>query len=914
MRLPVLVLAACAAVVADYAADYAAPAGSRPAVRISETEAILPGGRLVRPLGRQYTTGPGPFGIAISPNGSLVVSANGGPDKFSLTTLEKHQDTWTVRQSVAPPKPRKVPGEPAEEDDWHSVFMGLAFNGDDELFASEGDSGRVRVIDPRSGARKYTLNLNQGSFDDTYTGDLALDRERGVLYAVDQANFRLVSIDIRGRRVLASLKLGRLPFAIALSEDGRKAYVTNIGMFEYRVVPGADPKQAVDTGLPFPAFGFPSSEARKGARRATARGPVKVPGLGDPNVKESNSLAVVNLSNPSAPRLEALVRTGLPFGEGTAGGSSPSGVAVGGASVFVSNGHNDSITVVDARTNRIRSTIPIRIAGLDKLRGVLPIGLTYDAASKWLLVAEAGINAIGVIDTNGSDANPSGAEAFRLLGHLPAGWFPTRTAVREGLVYAVNAKGHGTGPNHQPAAEESSFQGTFRRGSLSIFPLPKAEELAGLTARVMENNGFAPAPAASIPPAALPAGIRHVVLIVKENRTYDEVFGDIAQSSNGPVNGLPVLARFGRSATVAPDRRVLPNGATLSSVNVTPNHHELAARFAISDNFYADSEVSVDGHHWLVGSYPNAWTESSLMASYAGAKEFRFPTTAPGRLLFAGSNSSVHPEEQLEAGSIWHHLERHGITFRNYGEGFELAGVEEGPGEKVSGARYVTNVPMPDPLYRNTSREYPQFNMNIPDQYRAAQFIAEVERKYAKGGEPFPQFVFIHLPQDHMTRPRPVDGYPYAASYVADNDYALGRIVEYLSHTPWWREMAIFVTEDDAQGGVDHVDSHRTVLMAVSPYARKNYVSHGNASFPGLLKTIFRMLGLPPLNLFDAAATDLSDCFGGSPDFRPYVVLPVDRALFDPAKVKDPLDPAPNSPRMDDPRVLREQHDSLRGH
>src|ERR1022692_4019080 len=924
MRLLLLVLAACASVVADFAADYTAPAGSRPAARISDSEAILPGGRMVRPLGQQYATGPGPFGIAISPSGNLVMSANGGPDRSSLPALENQQDGWRARQLVAPPKPRGAPGDPPEEDDWHSVFMGLAFHGEEELFVSEGDSGRVRVIDPRSGARKYTLSLNQRGFEDSYTGDLALDGPRGVLYVVDQANFRLVTIDIRRRRILGSLRLGRLPFAIALSADARKAYVTNIGMFEYRAVPGADPKQAVETGLPFPAFGFPSIEARNGARRETARGPVQVPGLGDPNVKESNSLAVVDVANPAAPRLEALVRTGLPFDEGSAGGSSPSGVAVGAGCVFVSNAHNDSITVVDARTNRIRGTMPIRMAGLETLRGVLPIGLTYDPTSKLLLVAEAGINAIGLIDTNEPDTKepdtkepganaPDIAGEMRLVGHLPAGWFPTRTAVRDGVVYAVNAKDHGTGPNHEPAAHESSFQGTIRRGSLSVFPLPRAEEIAGLTARVMENNGFVPARRA----ATLPAGIRHVVLIVKENRTYDEVFGDIAQSSNGPVNGLAALARFGLGATVAPDRRtpgpssaggLAAGRATLSNVDVTPNHHELAARFAFSDNFYADSEVSVDGHHWLVGSYPNAWTESSLMASYGGAKEFRFPTKAPGRLLYAGSNSSVHPEEQLEAGTIWHHLERNRISFRNYGEGFELAGVEEGPGEKPTGARYVTNVPMPDPLYRNTAHDYPQFNMNIPDQFRAAQFIAEVERKYAKGDEPFPQFVFIHLPQDHMTRPRPADGYPYSASYVADNDYALGRIVEYLSHTPWWRDMAIFVTEDDAQGGVDHVDSHRTVLMAVSPYARRNYVSHRNSSFPGLLKTVFKMLGLPSLNLFDAAASDLGDCFGGEPDFRPYEVLPVDRALFDPTKVKDPLDPAPDSPRMDDPRVLREQH------
>jgi hypothetical protein len=214
---------------------------------------------------------------------------------------------------------------------------------------------------------------------------------------------------------------------------------------------------------------------------------------------------------------------------------------------------------------------------------------------------------------------------------------------------------------------------------------------------------------------------------------------------------------------------------------------------------------------------------------------------------------------------------------------------------------------MPDPLYRNTSREYPVFNLNIPDQYRASQFIAEVERKYVQGGEAFPRFVFLHLPADHMMKARPEDGYPYEASYVADNDLALGRIVEYLSKSPWWREMAIFVTEDDAQGGVDHVDSHRTVLLVASPYARKNYVSHVNSSFPGLLKTVFRLLGVPALNLFDAAASDLGDCFTSEPDFAPYQAIAPDTRLFDPAKAREPLDAEP-SPAMDDPELLREQH------
>ncbi len=887
MLAALLLLAACALP----AAEYAAPAGTRTAMRRPGAESILPGGRMIAPLGRQYGTGPGPFGLAISPDGKTVVSANGGPQRYSLTVLEKNKRYWRVRQLVAP---LAKAGVEEEEDAWRSVFMGLAFDGERELYASEGNSGRVRLIDPASDQPKHIYDLNQAGFADSYTGDLALDRQRGLLYVVDQANFRLAIIDLRKRRILSSLRVGRLPFSVALSPDGRKAYVTNLGMFEYRPIPGADPKQARATGLPFPAFGFPSPEAWAGAPRQTERGPVDVPGLGDPNVREANSLCAIDVTDPAAPRIEAFIPTGLPFGRGSLGGSSPSGVAATPHLIFVSNAHNDSITVIEAGTYEVRATIPIRIPGLEHLRGVLPIGLTYDPASGWLLVAEAGINAIGVIDV----------KQLKVAGHWPVGWFPTRVLVDRGAVYVTNAKGHGTGPNADRSAFQDSFQGVFRRGSISIFPLPEGASLAKLTARVLELNGFVPV---NRPAAVLPAAIRHLVLIVKENRTFDEVFGDIPSAANGRVNAAPTLARFGRYADVSSLRRTLRSRIALRGVNVTPNHHAMAERWAFSDNFYADSEVSVDGHHWLVGSYPNAWTESSLMASYGGQKDFRLPTTAPGRLHFPQSNSSVHPEEQLEAGAIWHHLERHGISFRNYGEGFELAGVDEGKGLKPTGARYLTNVPMPEPLYRNTSREYPQYNMNIPDQFRASQFIAEVERKYLQGGEPFPRFIFIHLPDDHLSKPRPEDGYPFEACFMADNDYALGRILEYLSRTPWWPQMAVFITEDDAQGWVDHIDSHRTLLLVASPYAKKNYVSHVNSSFPGLLKTVFRLLGIPPLNLFDAVASDLSDCFTDQPDFTPYRVLPIDPRLFDPAKAKEPLDPEP-SPRMDDPSVLREQH------
>jgi hypothetical protein len=214
---------------------------------------------------------------------------------------------------------------------------------------------------------------------------------------------------------------------------------------------------------------------------------------------------------------------------------------------------------------------------------------------------------------------------------------------------------------------------------------------------------------------------------------------------------------------------------------------------------------------------------------------------------------------------------------------------------------------MPDALFRNTSRSYPGYNMNIPDQYRATEFIREIRERHIEGKEPFPRFIFIHLPNDHMAPPRPGDGYPYSESFVADNDFALGRIIEFLSQTPWWREMAILITEDDAQGGRDHVDAHRTLFIAAGPFAKRNYVSHVNSSFPGLLKTVFRILGAPPLHLFDAIASDLADCFTTEPDYSPFEASAVDPRLFNPEKARDPLDPQPG-PRMDDPRFLRQQH------
>jgi YVTN family beta-propeller protein len=870
----------CAAMAA-LSADYRAPAGTRPAMRRPGAESVLPGGRLILPLGRHYHTGAGPFGLAVSPEGKTVATANLGPRRYSITVLHKDDRRWRVNHH----EPRN---SDTGREAWRGVSIGIAFHSEKDLYVAEGDSGRVLLLDARSGRIRRVFDLNQGGFRDSYTGDLALDRARGLLYVLDQANFRLVILDVRKRKLLGSVRVGRLPFAVALAPDGRRAYVTHVGMFEYRPISGADPLRPKESGLPFPAFGFPSPEALRGTRGETESGPVDVPGLGAPDHPESCSLAVVNVENPSVARVETFLKTGVPFGKGSLGCSSPSGVVATADRVYVSNAHNDSITVVEARTNQVVNEIPLRVPGLEHLRGLLPSGMAFHEATGWLLVAEAGINAVGVIDTR----------TGRVLGHLPAAWFPTRVALDRDTVFVAGARGHGTGPNaslREPYRD--SFEGLLRRGTISVFPLPAREELDGHTARVWRLNGFLPA---REPSPALPEAIRHVVLIVKSGRSFDEVLGDVTAASNGPVMAAPPLARFGRWGFVYHERATFAARLHLRNLNVTPNHHEMAARWAFSDNFYADSQTSLEGHHWLVGAYPNLWVATSSAAGFGGRKAFRFPTAAPGRLAFAGGAASLHPEGQPEAGALWHHLERHGVSFRNYGEGLELAGVYAGAGLEPTGARYLTNAPMPEPLYRNTCRTYPPFTTEISDQYRADRFIEDVERHYGRGGEAFPRFLYIHLPNDHTAPPRPGQGYPFQASYVADNDLALGRIVEYLSHSPWWPHMAIFITEDDAQGGMDHIDAHRTLLLLVSPYAKRNYVSRVHSSFPGLLKTVFRLLGVPPLNLFDAAASDLSDLFTREPDFTPYKATSPEVQVFDPATVRSrtgaPL-PSPDSSR-----------------
>lgn len=818
---------------ATAAQSYTTPAGIRQALR-REGASILPGGRIVAPYGKEHPTGPGPFAFVLSPSGRTAVTANTGPWRYTMTVLQRDRTgRWEARDidSRSPSALDEFGIPKGQGGEWKGVSNGVAVSGERAIWISEGNSGRVALYDSAEDRRR-AVSLNSTEYSDSYTGALVFDPDKEILYVADQANSRVAVVDSKSRQVTASVRVGRLPFALALSPDRQKLFVANLGVFQYKMVPDAGASNARSAGLPFP--------------------PIPPEDAGAP---EANSIAVVDVSAPTTPRLEGFVRVG----------NSPSAILATKDRVFVSCANDDSIAVVDPVGRAVVDRIPIVIPGLEQLRGVIPLGMAYNETAGWLLVAEAGINAVAVIDIRQK----------RVLGHIPAAWYPTSVLIDEKEVLVANARGHGIGPDAPTTYSKrgSLLPSSLFQGAVSIFDMPKVEDLAALTETVMRANGFAP----KRPPVPAPPPVKHMVLIVKEGRTYDEVLGDVRGTPHGPAMSDPEIARYGLNGVAEGGHQRL----SLKGVRVTPNAHAIATQFAFSDNFYADGDGTVDGHHWLAGVYPNAWTETSLFASYGNLKDFRM-SGAPGRLAFPGMASSVLPEDAPPAATLWSHLANRRISFYNFGEGFDLPGAAQQPGMEPLGARFLTDMPMPAALHDRTSRQYPGYNLAISDQARASAFIREMDEKFVKSGADLPQFLYVYLPGDAAGAANGDAGHPYKESFIADNDYALGRIVAYLSASKWWKDTAIFVTESTAVGGIDHISANRTVLLAAGPWVKRGYVSHTNASFPGLLKTIFWILGAGPLNLFDASAADLRDCFSTSPDLAQFHAVAGDPRIFSP--------------------------------
>ena len=848
---------------------------------------VIPNGRLLTPRGKQYRIEPHPYGLTLSQDGETLVTVNSGVDPFSFSIM-RHPLSDS-------PRLHRIPeGLTTEEGVLNACFMGLAIAPAPDqhlLYASGGDDGTVMIWNLRTRKRIDTIDLNVPfggrAWEDSYTGDLVLSPDGKRLHVIDQLNFRVVGIDTAARKIVDVIPVGRYPFGICRTPDGSKLYVANVGLFEYSTVEGFDPKKFDETTLDFPAFAYLSDEMIHG----TTIDGKKVPGLGDPNVPESVSVFAIDLRTPDRGKVVAKLKTGVLVGEKVegvpaVGGSSPNSVVCNGRHVYVSNGTNDSISVIDIRTDAIVDHIRIRLPGpLAGLRGVMPFGLALSPDGDRLYVAESGINAVGVVCTR----------THRVLGHIPVGWFPSKLAVSPDghHLLVANAKGFGSGPNGGPGIDLGGREaeiGKLMRGTISVLEIPPDNVLAAETGQVISNNVHAglsrpwdtedrnPVPPY---PGAYRSPIRYVVFITKENRTYDQVYGEMEGGK-----GEPSLADFGMDATVRSKQR----GEVVEHVNVMPNHQYLARRFAGTDNFYCDSDHSADGHRWLVGVYPGAFCETSTSASYGGRRRHLTQSSAPGRRGVTGASGALYPEDYLEAGSIWEHLDRNGIDFFNFGLGIEFAGGMEQQRHKYTGIQIPINYPVPAPLFERTSRIFATYNTNIPDQFRVDMFEKELEDRWLSGEHPFPRVITMMLPNDHGAGERPDDGYPFYESYMADNDLALGRVIETLSHTKYWKEMAIIVTEDDAQNGRDHIDSHRSLCLVVSPYAKKGQVSHVHTSIASIIKTINLILGLPYLNQYTAGASDLSDMFQPVPDFAPYDALPVHPEVFDPAKAHDPMD------------------------
>ena len=710
-------------------------------------------------------------------------------------------------------------------------------------------------------------------------------------------NFRVAVVDTAAGQLVGSVHVDRYPYALTVA--GSHVYVANIGMFEYSPVPPPEEDGFDRRGLTFPPFGFPSKESVEGVDVEGRR----IPGLGDPNVPESFSVWALDASDPTRPQVTARIRTGLlveaPADNGqTVGGSAPNFVVARGGSLWVSNGSNDTVERISPATARIVRKVRLQPSPLTgRLRGVGPSGMALSPDRRRLYVAESGINAVAVLE----------ATTLRVLGHLPTAWYPYRVAVsRDGKYLAVICfKGFGNGPSGGQDRPTDPFMGM--RGVLTVIPVPPDADLVQDTTTVLECNGMKDrraqraqlsTPVIPTTPGTPSAQIKYVVFITKENHTYDTIFDHVPGANDDPS-----LLRWGyHQHLTAPDQ------PALEDVAVMTNHNALARLFTVSDNFYMEPEASGVRHRWLVGVQPNNFCQMTYTLGW----EFSATSTAPGRRASFGSNGSIAPEDYPEAGSMWEHLARYGVPFRNYGEGFELAGVGEGEEEWKTGAREVINMPMSKVLFDNTCRDFPIFNMNIPDQYRADWFIRDVQDLSLSGKRPLPPFLNIAICNDHGTQPNAAKGYPYVASWMADNDLALGRIVDFLSHTPYWRNMAIFVTEDDAGGEPDHVDAQRSVLLVISPWAQRGYVAHRHTTIPSMHRTLYEILGLPALNMFDALSNDFSDCFTTQPDFRPFDHVAVDPRVFDPAKARDPNDPdyqqarLEPSVRLDDPQVVEE--------
>ena len=499
-------------------------------------------------------------------------------------------------------------------------------------------------------------------------------------------------------------------------------------------------------------------------------------------------------------------------------GQHPNDIAIStDGRMFVSCGNADEVDVFDLASRKKTEVIKTALTP-NAPSGSQPFAIALSPKNDALYVANAGNNDICVVDVSKPGKS-------RMRGFVPTEWFPTGVHVSPDgkQIIVCNGKGTGIGPNptRNPEALMSyRHMGYQLNGSITFVPVPDDKALALYTKTVIANSPYNDSKMSSFPNSTRtaiptkvgdPSPIKYVLYIIKENRTYDQVFGDIPKG-----NSDPKLCLFGR--------------------DVTPNHHALAEQFVLLDNLYCDGEVSQDGHPWCDGAYCTDFTQRAWVTSYSQKSQPR-------------SSDSV---QDPPAGYLWENVGKMGMTFRSYGEIRDhksLVG-HENPGFV---GKIGPNKPAPG---RDTDK--------------ADVFIGEFKEFEAKGT--VPRFMVMSLGEDHTQGTRA--GGPTPKACVASNDLALGKIVEAISHSSLWKEFAIFVIEDDSQNGPDHVDAHRTIGLAISPYTKRGSVDSTMYQTCSMIHTMELILGIPPMTQYDAAAKPMFNCFTNTPDFSPYTLLP----------------------------------------
>ncbi|MFO0790095.1 MAG: bifunctional YncE family protein/alkaline phosphatase family protein [Pirellulales bacterium] len=787
-------------------------------------KAVTPVNQVLTPLGKQLDLpGMRPQALAIAPNGTYFITS-GKTNELLVIDLAKAQ----IRQRV--PLPATDVHDPVSsqllnpEKENQLSFTGLIFSpGGDRIYMSNVDgfisvfnvtaNGEVSLATAWSlGAAKAPRRLAE------IPSGLAISADGSKLYVCGNLSNRLFELDVANGKTVRTFDVGVAPFDVALV--GTKAYVSNWG--------GRRPKDGVETG---PA-----------GRGMTVRI--------DPRTGASNdgSVSVIDLE-------KGVVTKELPTG------LHASGLARSNQHSFVvcCNATSDNLSVIDTRSDAVVATLWSKTNASDLL-GASPNAAAFDASGRRLYVANGTQNAIAVFDFD-SDA----PRESKLIGMIPVGWFPGAVAVQEARkeLVVANIKGLPVQPPKDRKRPPNSFGSHDYTGSLSIVGIPADKDLPAISERVARNLRAPRIAAALLPPRTdqpprpvperigEPSSLKHVVYIIKENRTYDQVMGD-----SGRGNSEPSLCVFGRQ--------------------FTPNQHKIAEDFVLLDNTYCCGILSADGHQWSTTAFATDYMERS----FAG-----FPRSYPDGMGIDENDALAY----APSGFIWDSALAHKKTVRNYGE-FMAPSVHWRDKSKKGSPNFLacfnawkhrTNDvvfecwPSVDTLKPFSPTDYVGWDMSVPDQFRADYIIKELA-EFEKKGE-YPNLVIICLPQDHTSGTTP--NCPTPAACVADNDLAFGRIVEALSHSKFWPQMAVFAIEDDPQAGWDHVSGYRTVAFCASPYAKRGQVVSTQYNTTSILRTIAQILGMRPMNQFDASALPMWDCFNNEPNLTPYSSVPATLAL-----------------------------------